>query len=74
MMSSCLVACQSATTIETNSVSKKITPSGYMSTIGADGASVVVRFPNGQERELSSAAPSYSATIGAISVQGKNNH
>ena len=74
MMSSCLVACQSAATIETNAVSKKITPSGYMSTIGADGTSVVVKLPDGQERELGAAVPSYSATIGAISVQGKNNH
>jgi len=47
---------------------------GYMSSISADGTSVVVKLPDGQERELSSAAPSYSATIGAISVQGKNNH
>jgi hypothetical protein len=54
--------------------SQKAPSLGYMSSISADGTSVVVKLPDGQERELSSAAPSYSATIGAISVQGKNNH
>ena len=47
---------------------------GYMSSISTDGTSVVVKLPNGQERELSSTTPSYSATIGMISVQGKDNH
>lgn len=69
----CLVACQSASTIETSSDSKKSTSSGYMSSISADGTSVVVKLPDGQERKLESAVPSYSATIGTISVQGKNN-
>lgn len=47
---------------------------GYTASIGNDGTAVVIKLPHGQQRTVTSVAPSYSATIGAINVQGKNNN
>ncbi len=67
---SMLAACQQQAALS----HKPVPSSQYMSSISDDGTSVVIKLPNGQQRRVTSELPTYSATIGQISVKNGQAH